>query len=129
ALRDEPGHADAWQLLARWHFKTANYTIFETLASRLLLGRIPHDATNAKAREAIQKAIELNPARIDYYYDLARMCLLKGRREAALQALVEGTEPAALVTTEDLAVSRQMERLLGQLNRRRHIRGPDLEPR
>ncbi len=129
ALRDDPAHADTWQLLARWHFKTANYTVFESLASKVLLGRIPHDATNAKAREAIQKAIELNPSCISYYYDLARICLLKGRREAALQAMVEGLQRADLVTTEDLAVSRQMERLMRQLSRQRHIRGPELEPR
>lgn len=129
ALRDEPNHADAWQLLARWHFKTANYTIFETLASKLLLGAIPHDATTEGAYAAIEKAIELNPARIDFYYDYARMCMLKGRREAAIQALLTGIERATLVTTEDLAMSRQMELLLRQLARRRHLRGPELEPR
>ena len=128
-LRDEPNHADAWQLLARWHFKTANYTIFETLASKLLLGRIPHDATNEQAIAGIRRAIELKPARVNYYYDLARMSLLKGRREVAMQTLAEGLQRADLVTTEDLAVSRQMEQLLQQLQRRRHLRGPELEPR
>ena len=129
ALRDEPGHADAWQLLARWHFKVANYTIFEALASRLLLGSVPQDATNAKAFEAIQRAIDLNPEQVSYYYDQVRMYLLKRHRAAAIQALVEARERATLVTTEDLAVSRQMERILQQLGRRQHLRAPDLEPR
>ncbi len=129
ALRDEPRHADAWQLLARWQFKTANYTVFETLASKLLLGSIPHDASNAQAVAAIQKAIELNPKRIAYYYDYARMSLLKGRRQVALQTMMEAQQRAELVTNEDLAVSRQMELLLQRLQRRQKIRGPELEPR
>lgn len=129
ALRDEPNHADAWQLMARWHFKVGNYTVFETLASKLLLGRIPHDASNAQALAAIRRAIELNPGRVAYYYDLARMNALKGRHEAAKLALVEGAQHAEIVTTEDLAVSRQMERLLQQLQRRRKVRGPELEAR
>ena len=129
ALLDEPHHADAWQLLARWYFKTANYTVFESLASKVLLGRIPHGTTNELAVAAIRRAIELNPARVNYYYDLARMSLLKGRQQVAIQALAEGTQHADIVTTEDLAVSRQMERLLHQLQRRHRVRGPELEPR
>ncbi len=128
ALLDEPRHAGALQLLARWHFKVANYTVFETAASKLLLGRIPHGASNKAAEHTIRLAIEVNPQQIEYYYDLARMCQLRGRREAAIQALLAGQD-VTLITTEDLAVSRQMEQLLKQLQRRRRMNHPQLEAR
>ncbi len=128
ALQNEPHHADAWQLMGRWQFKVANYTIFETLASRLLLGSIPHEASNQKAYDAMRHAIDDNPQRLDYYYDLARMYQLKGKRELAIQVLLQA-QNVELITTEDLAISRQAEALLTQLQRRRKMKGPELEIR
>ena len=77
----------------------------------------------------LQKAIDLNPKQITYYYDLARMHLLTGQRPAATQVLVEAQQRAELVTTEDLAMSRQMEQILQQLARKRHLRVPEMEAR
>lgn len=128
ALKDEPRHADALQLLARWQFKVAHYSIFEKLASRLLLGEAPSGATAAQAMHSLEKAIEVNPRRIEYYYDLARMHQLQGQRNRAVEVLLQ-TETVELVTTEDLAIRRQCADMLEKLQRRTRPDLPEPRPR
>lgn len=128
ALRDEPRHADALQLLARWQFKVAHYSIFEKLASRLLVGEAPTAATAVQAMQSLEQAIEINPSRIDYYYDLARMHQLQGQRNRAIEVLLLA-EAVELVTTEDLAIRRQCADLLEKLQRRARPDPPEPRPR
>ncbi|WP_157530491.1 hypothetical protein [Hymenobacter norwichensis] len=117
AVEQRPDFADAWQLLGRWHFRVDHYNLIERVYSRLFLGGTPDGASSNAAVNALLKAHELEPQRIQYPYDLARILLsqkLRTRAVAALQDAVEITP----VTAEELEISRRCRKLLVQLNRR-----------
>lgn len=117
AVAQRPDFADAWQLLGRWHFRVDHYNLLERLYSRLFLGGTPDGASSNAAVNALLKAHELDPKRIQYSYDLARILLsqkLRTRAAAALQDAVEITP----VTAEELEISRRCRKLLLQLNRK-----------
>jgi hypothetical protein len=117
AVEQRPDFADAWQLLGRWHFRVDHYNLIERVYSRLFLGGTPDGASSNAAVNALLKAHELEPQRIQYPYDLARILIsqkLRTRAVAALQDAVEITP----VTAEELEISRRCRKLLVQLNRR-----------
>jgi tetratricopeptide (TPR) repeat protein len=83
AIKADSTNAGAWHVLGRWHFELANLNFFERLAANALYGGVPGNASNEKAEEAIEKAIELNPKYPLYYYDLATVYDKTGREEQA----------------------------------------------
>lgn len=85
ALEADSSNAGAWHVLGRWHYKVANLSFVERLAANTLFGGIPGDASNEEAASAIERAIELNPDYVLYYYDLARVYEEMGRDEEAIQ--------------------------------------------
>ena len=117
AVEQRPAFADAWQLLGRWHFRVDHYNLLERIYSRLFLGGTPSGASSNAAVDALTRAHELEPQRIQFVYDLARMLInqrLFTRAGVALQQAVEITP----VTAEELEISRRCRKLLGQLNRK-----------
>lgn len=86
ALAFDSTHAGAWHVLGRWHFKVANLSFVERLAANTLFGGIPGDASNNKAAEAIERAIELNDDYVLYYHDLAMVYDEMGNKQKAIQA-------------------------------------------
>lgn len=130
AVEQRPNFADAWQLLGRWHYRVDHYNILERVFSRLFLGGTPSGASTTAAIEALTKAHELEPQRIQFAYDLARVQLNQGHRSQAIAALQEAVTVTPY-TAEDLELSRRCRKLLVQLNRKmlrqlqQHIRTVD----
>ncbi|WP_210488999.1 hypothetical protein [Rufibacter aurantiacus] len=114
ALAKDPKLAGAWHLKGRWAFKVANLSFAERSANRLLTQLPLPTASNELAIQAFTKAIELEPANLLYYYDLARV-----QREAELNSESVATLQRALdqklVTTEDLELSRKCKILLQEI--------------
>ncbi|UYZ64146.1 tetratricopeptide repeat protein [Hymenobacter weizhouensis] len=119
AVAARPTWADAWQLLGRWHYRVDHYNLLERVFSRVLLGGTPSGASTRQALEALGRAHELAPQRIQFAYDLARVHLNQGQRRQAISVLQEAVtmEP---VTADELELSRRCRRLLEQQNR--HLR-------
>ncbi|WP_375436039.1 hypothetical protein [uncultured Hymenobacter sp.] len=117
AVAVRPDFADALQLLGRWHFRVDHYNILERIFSRLFLGGTPNEASSAAAVEALTRAHELEPQRIQFAYDLARIHIAEKKRTRAIAALQDAMEITP-VTAEELEISRRCRKLLVQLNRK-----------
>ncbi|QKG52414.1 hypothetical protein [Hymenobacter sp. BRD67] len=116
AAERRPDLPEAWQLLGRWYYRVAHYNLLEKAFSRIFLGGYPSGATSKKAMDALEKAHQLDPLRIQYCYDLARMYKYQGRRQRAIAMLQEAIK-LPTYTSEDLAVNRLCQQLLPPLVR------------
>lgn len=114
ALEQNPQHADAWHLLGRWHFRAANYTLSELLMTNMFMRGVSKEASNEKAIEAIQKAIQLDSGKIVYYHDLARI-YQETKQTEECHALLKKALELELVTAEELEISRRCKALLRSL--------------
>ena len=116
AAERRPDLPEAWQLLGRWYYRVAHYNALEKTFSRVFLGGYPQGASSKKAMEALEKARQLDPTRIQYCYDLARMYKYQGRRRRAIAVLQEAIK-LPTYTSEDLTVNRLCQQLLPPLVR------------
>lgn len=101
ALEYDPKNEGAWHVLGRWHFKVANLSWFERAAANTLFGGLPGDASNEKAAEYIEKAIDLNDKYLMYYYDLARIYDEIGREAEAIEACKIALDKPELTVDDD----------------------------
>ncbi|MFH5831144.1 hypothetical protein [Halalkalibaculum sp. DA384] len=85
AIRLDSTNAGAWHVLGRLHFRLANLSFVEQLAANTLYGGLP-ESDEATAVRSVEKAIELEPERLLYYYDLARMYKHLGKEQQAISA-------------------------------------------
>jgi tetratricopeptide (TPR) repeat protein len=116
AAERRPDMPEAWQLLGRWYYRVAHYNVLEKVFSRIVLGGYPQGASSKKAMEAMEKAHELDPMRIQYSYDLARMYKYQGRRRKAI-AMLQQAIKLPTYTSEDLTINRLCQQLLPPLVR------------
>jgi len=116
AAERRPDLPEAWQLLGRWYYRVAHYNLLEKAFSRVFLGGYPQGATAKKAMDALEKARQLDPTRIQYCYDLARMYKYQGRRRRAIAVLEEAIK-LPTYTSEDLTMNRLCQQLLPPLVR------------
>ena len=116
AAERRPDLPEAWQLLGRWYYRVAHYNLLEKAFSRVFLGGYPQGASSKKAMEALEKAHQLDPSRIQYCYDLARMYKYQGRRQRAIAMLQEAIK-LPTYTSEDLSINRLCQQLLPPLVR------------
>jgi tetratricopeptide (TPR) repeat protein len=116
AAERRPDMPEAWQLLGRWYYRVAHYNVLEKVFSRIVLGGYPQGASSKKAMEAMEKAHELDPMRIQYSYDLARMYKYQGRRRKAIAVLQQAIK-LPTYTSEDLTINRLCQQLLPPLVR------------
>lgn len=114
ALARNTAHAEAWQLLGRWHYKAANFNFVESAAAKFLTGGSPVGASNYNAIEALKKSITYNPQNISSYYDLAIIYRDMHNKEASVEILVQAIK-LNLVTAEDLELSRRCKALLREI--------------
>ncbi|WP_324670677.1 tetratricopeptide repeat protein [Hymenobacter sp. GOD-10R] len=117
AVARRPDWADAWQLLGRWHYRVDHYNFFERIFSRLFLGGTPNGAGSRKAIDALRRAHELDPKRIQFCYDLARVYRNQGQYTNA-RNILKAALKITPATSEELEVSRRSRILLQQLQRR-----------
>lgn len=71
AIRYNPNHAGAWDVLGRWNIKVANLNFAEKAAANLLFGGVPEGASNENAIRCFNNALTYKPNYILYMYDLA----------------------------------------------------------
>lgn len=116
ATECRPDLPEGWQLLGRWYYRVAHYNVLEKTFSRVFLGGYPQGATSKKAMEAMETAHKLDPARIQYCYDLARMYKYQGKRRRAIAILQEAIK-LPTYTSDDLAINRLCQQLLPPLVR------------
>ncbi|MFD1872775.1 hypothetical protein [Hymenobacter bucti] len=116
AAERRPDMPEAWQLLGRWYYRVAHYNVLEKFFSRVFLGGYPQGASSKKAMEAMEKAHELDPTRIQYSYDLARMYKYQGYRRRAIAVLQQAIK-LPTYTSEDLTINRLCQQLLPPLVR------------
>jgi tetratricopeptide (TPR) repeat protein len=116
AAERRPDLPEAWQLLGRWYYRVAHYNVLEKTFSRIFLGGYPQGATTKKALDALEKARQLDPTRIQYCYDLARMYKYQGKRSRAIAVLQEAIK-LPTYTSEDLTMNRLCQQLLPPLLR------------
>jgi tetratricopeptide (TPR) repeat protein len=85
-----PNYAPAWHLLGLWHSKVANVGSAKQFAAGLFSEGLPEGASNQKAVEYMQKAIQLQPGQtLRYKLDLARHYERAGETTKAIQMLKE----------------------------------------
>ena len=116
ATECRPDLAEGWQLLGRWYYRVAHYNVLEKTFSRVVLGGYPQGATTKKAMDAMETAHRLDPTRIQYHYDLARMYKYQGRRKRAIAILQEAIK-LPTYTSDDLTINRLCQQLLPPLVR------------
>jgi tetratricopeptide (TPR) repeat protein len=116
AAEQRPDMPEAWQLLGRWYYRVAHYNLLEKIFSRVFLGGYPQGASSKKAMEAMEKARELDPMRIQYSYDLARMYKYQRQRRKAIAVLQQAIK-LPTYTSEDLIINRLCQQLLSPLVR------------
>ena len=116
ATEHRPDLAESWQLLGRWQYRVAHYSLLERLYSKLVLGGMPSGGDSREAVEDLEKALVLAPGSLPLYYDLARMCKYQGRRRRAI-ATLEAALKIAPITSEDLVILRLCIKLLPPLLR------------
>ena len=114
ALNYDENHAGAWHVLGRWHFKVANLSWVERAAANTLFGGIPGDASNQKAADAIQKAIDFNDNNILYYYDLAKVYEEMGHDQQAISVCESAVELESR-TPDDPMLKEQCRKLIFDL--------------
>jgi tetratricopeptide (TPR) repeat protein len=79
----DPNYAPVWHLLGIWNSKLANTSRAERVGARMLYGRLPEDASHAKAEEYLKKAIRLEPNEILFHVDLAQHYIASGQQAKA----------------------------------------------
>ncbi len=121
AVARRPDWADTWQLLGRWHYRVDHYNVLERVYSELILGGMPGGASSNKAVDALKRAHELDPKRIQFCYDLARVYQNQRQFDEAITVLV-ASQKLEPVTSEELEVSRRCRNLLQQLARKKRGR-------
>jgi tetratricopeptide (TPR) repeat protein len=89
ALELNPEHAGAHHLMGRWHYKVANLNFAERMAADYLFGGIPGEASNKKAIQHLEKAVQLDPNIVLYHYDLAQVLVDEDEYEQAQKHLEE----------------------------------------
>lgn len=101
SLEADSSNAGAWHILGRWNYEVSDLNFAERLAANVLFGGIPDGASNEKAAEYIEKAIELNPDMLLYYYDLAKVYDELGQEEQAVATCREALELPSRAPEDD----------------------------
>ena len=70
-IRLQPNHAGAYHILGRWHRTVAGFGIIEKMAINALYGGVPEGGSYDEAVKCFKKAIQLEPAYVLHYYELA----------------------------------------------------------
>ena len=115
ALQYDSTNAGAWHVLGRWNFKIANLSWIERAAANTLFGGIPGNASNEKAAEYIERAIELNDSNLLYYYDLATVYEEMGQDQQAINACQSALDLPNL-TPDDEGIKQDCRQLIEDLH-------------
>jgi tetratricopeptide (TPR) repeat protein len=101
SIEADSANPGPWHVLGRWNYEISDLNFAERLAANVLFGGIPDGASTENAVEYINKAIELNPKFVLYYYDLAKAYERLGEEEKAIAACKTGLEKPTLATDDE----------------------------
>lgn len=109
AVEMDPEFAPAWHLAGIWHSKLANVSRTERLAARLIYGSLPDGASNQKAVEYLNRAIDMDQNVILFKLDLAQHYQETGQKKRAVQTLetILDMQPVSLNDYYDLKEARE----------------------
>lgn len=99
SIKLDPGFADSYGVLGRWHYEMANLNFVERTFANWFFGGLPTGASVDNAIAAYKKAISLDPSYILYYHDLAIAYHNKDQDDLAIKTLKQAL--ALNVRTED----------------------------
>lgn len=114
AIKYDSTNPGPWHVLGRWNFKIANLSWIERAAANTLFGGIPGNASNEKAAEYIEKAIELNDQYVLYYYDLANVYEEMGQEQKAITTCQKALKMPNL-TPDDEKIKQDCKELIKDL--------------
>lgn len=114
AIQYDSTHAGSWHVLGRWNFKVANLSWLERAAANTLFGGIPGNASNEKAAEYIEKAIDIDDDYVLYYYDLAKVYEEMGMDEQAIRTCRSALDISNL-TPDDKRIKQDCRQLIKRL--------------
>jgi len=110
ALKMDPDYAPAWHLKGVWHSKIANISRAERMAAKLLFGKLPEGASNKKAEEHLQRAIDMDQDVIVFKLDLAQHYQETGQHQKALPLLESVLEMTPTSQNDQLDLKEARER-------------------
>ena len=96
----DPEYDLAYYVIGRWHREIANLSRLLKLAAKVIYGGVP-EASNEKAIENFQKAIELDPERIEYRLELGRTYMMLKKWEQAREQFLKCGELASAHEDDD----------------------------
>lgn len=100
AARLDPKNDYAWHVLGRWNYEIANFNPLLKALAQAIYGKIP-DASNEKAVECFQRAIELQPRRVIHHLELGRTYLALGEKQKARDELNKGLSLPSIDKDDD----------------------------
>ena len=89
AIKLDPADDYAWHVLGAWNYELANLNSLLRGLAGLIYGTLP-SASNDKAVECFQKAIDLAPQRVSHRIEIGRAYAALGRKDLARDALEKG---------------------------------------
>ncbi len=89
AIKLDPSDDYSWHVLGAWNYELANLNSLLRGVAGLIYGTLP-SASNEKAAECFQKAIELAPQRVSHHVEIGRTYAAMGREDLARTALQRG---------------------------------------
>jgi tetratricopeptide (TPR) repeat protein len=109
AVEMDPEFAPAWHLVGIWHSKLANISRTERLAARIIYGSLPDGASNKKAEEYLNRAINMDQNVILFKLDLAQQYQETGQIKKAIQVLetILEMQPVSLNDVYDYKEARE----------------------
>lgn len=114
AVELDPEFSRSWHLLGVWNSEVANLNRKEKFAARTFFGGLPKGASNEKAEEAFQKALEMQPQSILVHLDYARHFRRTGEKERAVE-LLRKTKNLELKYKDDEVHKAKAEKILRDL--------------
>ena len=87
AIKYDATNDIAYHVLGRWNRKLANLSWIEKGFANMFLGGVPEGASNEEAVKDFKKAIDLNPAYINHYLELAKTYIMMDKENLAIPEL------------------------------------------
>jgi tetratricopeptide (TPR) repeat protein len=130
AVAADPENARAHHLLARWHREVASLGLLKKVAAKALYGGLPPGASMDQALVHFERAIALEPGRINHHLEYARTLRKVGRIGDALAQLRQIATLPSLEPRDD-SYRKQARDLTQELEQAKRLRehGFDGPPR
>jgi tetratricopeptide (TPR) repeat protein len=109
AIEISPGEAKPYFIMGVWHRKITRAPWYQKVLARAFFGRLP-ETDMKSAVFFLEKAVELDPTRVKYHYELAMTYMMMGDRGSAASELRKAAacEPAHRWDEETIRSAREL---------------------